>query len=289
MLGRDHIEYKTAAQMLLMRRAGLVVADALDAVRDALRPGVTTTQLDAVAERTIRSAGAVPSFLGYQGYPATVCVSVNDEIVHGIPGPRVVQAGDVVSVDCGAIVQGWHGDAAFTAIVTTDGVAAPGAGDPPGTPLPGVDPADAALVAVTEQALWYGIAAIAAGERLNAVGAAVEDLVADRYGIVEGYGGHGIGTAMHQDPHVLNYRTRDRGPRMRPGLCIAVEPMLVAGNPATRTLADEWTVVTRDSSRAAHWEHSVALTADGPWVLTARDGGAAALGALGVSTAPLAD
>lgn len=280
MLGRDHIEYKTAEQMRVMRRAGLVVADTLDAVRAALRPGVTTAELDAVALDTIRSAGAVPSFLGYQEYPATLCVSVNDEIVHGIPGPRAIRAGDVVSVDCGAILDGWHGDAAFTAIVTGGPQAGVGAD---------LDPSDAELVAVTEQAMWRGIAAIAAGERLNAIGTAIEDLVGERYGIVEGYGGHGIGTAMHQDPHVLNYRTRDRGPRMRPGLCVAVEPMLVAGNPTTKILADEWTVVSRDGSRAAHWEHSVALTPAGPWVLTARDGGVAALAALGVMVSPLAD
>lgn len=273
MLGRDRIEYKTPEQMGLMRRAGLVVADALDAVREQLAPGVTTGELDRVAEDVIRAAGAVPSFLGYHGFPATLCVSVNEEIVHGIPGSRRVGAGDIVSVDCGAVLDGWHGDAAFTAIVPE--------GDP--------DPEGAELVAVTEQSLWCGIAAIATGERLNAVGAAVEDHVGDRFGIVEGYGGHGIGTAMHQDPHVLNYRTRDRGPRMRPGLCLAVEPMLVAGDSATRVLADEWTVVTRDGSRAAHWEHTVALTPDGPWVLTARDGGFAELEALGVSVAPLGD
>lgn len=280
MLGRDHIEYKTVDQMRLMRTAGLVVADALDAVREAVLPGASTADLDAVARDVIRAAGATSSFLGYHGYPATVCVSVNDEIVHGIPGARTLRAGDLVSVDCGAIVAGWHGDAAFSAIV-------PAGAQPNGGPPP--DPTDAGLVAVTEQSMWRGIAAIVLGERLNAIGAAIEDLVDDRYGIVEGYGGHGIGTEMHQDPHVLNYRTRDRGPRMRAGLCLAVEPMLTAGNPTTKILSDEWTVVTRDGSRAAHWEHSVALTDAGPWVLTARDGGAAALAAVGVEVAPLAD
>jgi methionyl aminopeptidase len=271
--GRDRIQYKDVTQIRRMRGAGLVVADALDAVRAALRPGVSTADLDVVAHGVIRSAGAVPSFLGYHGYPATLCISVNDEVVHGIPGPRRIEAGDMVSVDCGAIVDGWHGDSAFTAVL-------------PG-PDGAVDEADAALSAVTEQAMWHGIAAIVAGERLNAIGAAIEALTAGRYGLVEDYGGHGIGTEMHQDPHVLNYRTRDRGPRMRPGLCVAVEPMLIAGLAQTRVLPDEWTVVTADGSRAAHWEHSVALGPDGIWVLTARDGGAAALADLGVAVAPL--
>jgi methionyl aminopeptidase len=272
-LGRDRIQYKSLDQVRLMRRAGLVVADTLDAVRAALRPGVTTGELDAVAEDVIRSAGAVPSFIGYQGYPKTLCVSVNEEVVHGIPGPRVLQAGDLVSVDCGAIVRGWHGDSAFSAVV------------------PGVepDPADEDLIEVTEQALWHGIAAIGAGRRLNDVGVAVEGLVGDRYGLVEDYGGHGIGSEMHQAPHVLNYRTRDRGPRLRPGICLAIEPMLTAGDPATRVLADDWTVVTLDGGRAAHAEHSVWLGEGGLWVLTAHDGGQGALGALGVAVAPLAD
>ncbi len=275
MRSRERIQYKTADQIRLMRRAGLVVADALDAVRAQLRPGVTTRELDAVAAGVIRARGAVPSFLGYQGYPATTCISVNEEIVHGIPGDRVIAAGDVVSVDCGAILDGWHGDSAVTVIVPrADG---------------SVDPRDAELVGVTEQAMWSGIAAMVEGERLNAVGAAVEDRVGDRFGIVEGYGGHGIGTEMHQDPHVLNYRTRERGPRMRAGLCIAIEPMLTLGDPATRVLADDWTVVTKDGSRAAHWEHSIALTESGPWVLTARDGGVEALAAFGVTVRPLVD
>lgn len=275
MRSRERIQYKTADQIRLMRRAGLVVADALDAVRAQLRPGVTTRELDAVAAGVIRARGAVPSFLGYQGYPATTCISVNEEIVHGIPGDRVIAAGDVVSVDCGAILDGWHGDSAVTVIVSrADG---------------SVDPRDAELVEVTEQAMWSGIAAMVEGDRLNAVGAAVEDRVEDRFGIVEGYGGHGIGTEMHQDPHVLNYRTRERGPRMRAGLCIAIEPMLTLGDPATRVLADDWTVVAKDGSRAAHWEHSIALTEAGPWVLTARDGGVEALAAFGVTVTPLAD
>jgi methionyl aminopeptidase len=230
---------------------------------------MTPLDLDAIAEEAIRAEGAIPSFKGYQGFPASVCLSVNEEVVHGIPGSRVVRPGDLVSVDCGAIVDGWHGDAAISVVV-----------DP-------VDEADSALVAATEQAMWAGVAALRVGGRLGDVGAAVEDSVAGRYGIVEGYVGHGIGTAMHQPPEVLNYRSRERGPRLRPGLCVAVEPMLVRGDPDTTILADEWTVVTTDDSRAAHWEHSVAVGPDGPWVLTAPDGGVEALAALGVQAAPL--
>ena len=280
---RERIQYKTAEQVQLMRVAGLVVADALDAVRAALRPGVTTGELDQVANALISSRGATPSFLnyGYPPYPATLCISVNDEVVHGIPGARVLTAGDVVSVDGGAIVDGWHGDSAFTAVVP----AAPGAPDPR---TPAQVAADDELIRITEASMWRGIAAIVPGERLNAIGAAIEDFVADRFGLVEQYGGHGIGTEMHQDPHVLNYRTRDRGPRLRPGICLAIEPMLTAGDAATKVLDDDWTVATVDGQRAAHWEHSVALLDDGVWVLTAQDGGRAVLSDLGVRMSALA-
>jgi len=271
MFGREKIEYKTAEQVRTMRRAGLVVAAAHAAVREAVRPGVTTADLDAVAADVIASAGATASFLGYHGYPATLCVSVNDEIVHGIPGERVLQAGDVVSVDCGAIVDGWHGDAAFTVV------------------LPEADPADVALSEATQAAMWAGIAALATGERLGAVGEAIEDSVETAqvtYGIVQEYIGHGIGSAMHQPPDVLNYRTREKGPRLRPGMCLAVEPMLTRGSRMTQVLEDDWTVVTVDGSRAAHWEHTVAIGPDGIWVLTAPDGGAAGLAPHGVTIAP---
>jgi len=280
--GRDRIEYKTPDQVRAMRRAGLVVADALAAVRAELRPGVTTADLDACAAGVIRVAGATSSFLGYHGYPATLCVSVDDEVVHGIPGPRVLREGDVVSVDCGAVVEGWHGDAAFSAVVGE------GSQD------------DRDLVATTRVALWAGIAALATGSRVGAVGEAVEAAVEQAaaaghndgrpYGIVQDYVGHGIGTAMHQAPDVPNYRTRGgahAGARLRPGMCVAVEPMLARGSAATHVLEDEWTVVTQDGARAAHWEHSVALGADGIWVLTAADGGAAELADLGVTVAPL--
>lgn len=272
MFGRERVELKSPDQVRVMRRAGLVVADALAAVRDALAPGVTTGRLDGVAADVIRAAGATPSFLGYEGYPATICVSVNDEVVHGIPGDRVLRAGDVVSVDCGAVVDGWHGDSAFSAVVG-DG-----------------DPADEALVAATEAAMWAGIAALAGGDRVAAVGEAVEDLVLSRavpYGIVQDYVGHGIGTAMHQPPDVPNYRLRPRGPRLVPGMVLAVEPMLARGSGDCHELADGWTVVTDDGSRAAHWEHTVALLEQGLWVLTAPDGGAERLAALGIAVAPL--
>jgi methionyl aminopeptidase len=279
MFGRERIEYKTLDQVRLMRRAGLVVADALSAVREQIRPGLTTADLDAVAADVIRSAGATPSFLGYHGFPATLCVSVNDEVVHGIPGPRVLEPGDVVSVDCGAIVEGWHGDSAMTVV------------------LDDADPRDVELSRTTERAMWAGIAALAKGDRLGAVGEAVEDVVdaaqaagangGVRYGVVQEYVGHGIGTSMHQPPEVLNYRTRDRGARLRPGMCLAVEPMLVRGDRDTRVLDDDWTVVTVDGSRASHWEHSVAVLPDGIVVLTAHDGGAGPLRELGVDVVAL--
>ncbi len=280
MFGRDRIEYKTPEQMLLMRRAGLVVADALEAARTAAVVGATTADVDAAAARVIAHAGATSSFLGYHGYPATICASVNDEVVHGIPGPRVLADGDLVSVDCGAIVEGWHGDSAISFVL----------GDSP-------DPVDDELVATTERAMWAGIAALAGAERLAAVGEAVEDVVdaaqaagangGVRFGVVEDYVGHGIGSAMHQPPDVLNYRARDKGPRVRPGLCVAIEPMIARGSATTRVLADEWTVVTVDGSRAAHWEHSVAIHEGGIWVLTARDGGARRLAEFGVTPAPI--
>jgi methionyl aminopeptidase len=269
--GREKIEIKTGEQVRTMRRAGLVVADAHAAVREAVRPGVTTAELDAVAAAVIADAGATSSFLGYHGYPATLCVSVNDEIVHGIPGGRLLEPGDVVSVDCGAVVDGWHGDAAFTVV------------------LPEADPADVALSAATEAAMWAGIAALATGERLGDVGDAVEAAVerADAtYGIVQEYVGHGIGSAMHQPPDVLNYRTRERGPRLRAGMCLAVEPMLTRGSRMTQVLEDDWTVVTVDGARAAHWEHTVAIGPDGIWVLTAPDGGVSGLTPHGVTVAP---
>lgn len=276
MFGRERIEYKSLDQIRLMRRAGLVVAQSLAAVRDSAQVGMTTADLDAMAAEVMRSAGATPSFLGYHGYPATICVSVNDEVVHGIPGSRVLCDGDVVSVDSGAIVDGWHGDSAVSFVLGT------------------ADPADDALVEATRRSLWAGIAALAQAGRLGEVGEAIESSIEEseaadgvRYGVVQEYTGHGIGTAMHQPPEVLNYRTRERGPRIRPGMCLAIEPMITRGTHATRVLGDDWTVVTTDGSRAAHWEHTVAILETGIWVLTAPDGGAAELAARGVSISSL--
>ncbi|WP_121194826.1 type I methionyl aminopeptidase [Motilibacter peucedani] len=268
---KDAFEIKGPEQLALMRRAGLVVADALEAMVEAARPGLTTRELDAVAERVIRAAGAVPSFLGYHGFPATTCLSVGDEVVHGIPGDRVLQEGDVLSLDCGAIFQGWHGDSAVTVVLGE-----------PGTEV-------AALLRATEDAMWAGIAAARVGGRLGDVSAAVETAArgAGPFGVVEGYGGHGIGSAMHMDPHVPNVGRPGRGPALVEGMALAIEPMLVLGDAEVHELDDGWTVVTDDGSPAAHFEHSVALTADGPWVLTARDGGAARLGALGVAVGSL--
>jgi methionyl aminopeptidase len=275
------IQLKTEAEVAAMRLAGLVVAEALEAVRAAVAPGVSLLDLDAVAEREIRTRGAVPSFLHYlpgvgyvhpgpdrNSFPATICASVNDEIVHGIPSERRLVEGDIVSVDCGAILDGWHGDAAVT------------------LPVGQVSDEAASLLDVCEDALWAGIAALQVGHRLRDVGGAVEDHVRGRgdYGIVAEYGGHGIGTEMHQDPHVLNYRTRARGPRLVPGLVLAIEPMINVGGPETVLQDDEWTVSTADGSLSAHFEHSVAITENGPWVLTALDGGAAQLASLGVAT-----
>jgi methionyl aminopeptidase len=257
-------EIKTPAQLALMREAGLVVAAALSATVRAVEPGISTAVLDAIAERVIRDAGAVPSFKGYQGFPATICTSVNDEVVHGIPRPEVrLAAGDLISVDCGAIVGGWHGDAAVTV----------GVG-----PL---TPAQSGLLETCERALWQGLSHAVAGGRLSDISAAVEATASapGEYGIVEDYVGHGIGSQMHMDPPVPNYGRPGRGPLLVEGMALAVEPMLVLGDPQTRLLADDWTVVTEDGSRAAHFEHTVAITADGPWVLTAPDGGASGLAA----------
>jgi methionyl aminopeptidase len=260
------VEVKTPEQIALMRRAGLVVADTLATLRAAVRPGVTTRELDAVAEDAIRSQGAVPSFLGYDEFPASICVSVNDEVVHGIPGDRVLREGDLVSLDCGAIVEGWHGDSAIT------------------VPVGPVGPELVTLMRDTEDAMWAGIAAARIGGRVGDVSAAVEGLLRSRgdYGILEDYTGHGIGSAMHQPPDVPNVGRPGRGVRLVEGIALAVEPMVTLGTARTDLLADEWTEVTHDGSWAAHFEHSFALTDRGAWVLTAHDGGEERLSALGV-------
>ena len=279
MFGRRGLDVKTPDQIRKMRVAGVVVGETLELIRGQVSDGVTTLDLDKAAEQYIRSRGATPSFLGYHGFTGSLCVSVNEEVVHGIPGSRALSDGDLVSIDCGAIVDGWHGDAAISLIV--GGREAGSAGD-------------LALMDATEASLWAGIGALAVGSALYDVGGAVEDCIVEAaraggatYGIVEDYVGHGIGTEMHQDPQVPNYRVRDRGPVVRSGVTVAIEPMVTGGSAQTDVLADEWTVVTTDGSRAAHWEHSVAVTDGGIWVLTALDGGQQRLGALGVAYAPL--
>jgi methionyl aminopeptidase len=270
---RERIQVKTPAQLLLMRAAGLVVGRTLAVLAEAVRPGVTTAELDRIAEDAIRSAGAVPSFLGYgePPFPASICASVNDEVVHGIPGSRELAEGDLISIDCGAILQGWHGDAAIT------------------VPVGSVPAADRELSRVTQEGMWRGLAAAQVGGRLTDIGHAVESYVRSQpsgaaYGIVEEYVGHGIGTAMHMEPNVPNFGAPGRGPELLAGMALAVEPMLCAGSRQLAVREDEWTVATVDGRRAAHWEHTVALTDQGPWVLTALDGGAAKFAELGIGS-----
>lgn len=259
------VEIKTPAQLEAMRRAGLVVGRTLELLRASVRPGVTTADLDAIAEDSIRSAGATPSFQGYHGFPASICASVNDQVVHGIPGETVLADGDVVSLDCGAIVDGWHGDAAVTVAVGT------------------VPDEVLALMAVTEEALWRGIAAARLSGRVGDISHAVETHIrgAGAYGILEDYVGHGIGSQMHQPPNVPNVGRPGRGPRLVPGLALAVEPMVTLGTHETLLLDDDWTVVTADGSPSAHYEHTFTLTPRGAWVLTSLDGGRARLAELG--------
>ena len=265
----ERLEIKTPEQVDLMRTAGLLVGETLELLRGAAKAGVTTAELDALAEDNIRSHGGVPSFLnyGYPPFPSTICASVNDEVVHGIPGPRVLADGDVVSIDCGAIVEGWHGDAAITVAV-------------------GEVPAEVTeLMRVTEEALWAGMAAARLSGRVSDISRAVETTVRTQgdYGILEDYVGHGIGTEMHLAPNVPNVVHRgERGPKLVPGLALAVEPMVTLGTSQTEVSDDEWTVVTADGSVAAHFEHTFVLTRTGAWVLTALDGGEERLGALGV-------
>ncbi|MBI3213919.1 MAG: type I methionyl aminopeptidase [Mycobacterium sp.] len=255
---RKVVPQRTAGELDAMAAAGAVVAAALLAVRQAAVPGVSTLELDEIAESVIRGAGAIPSFLGYHGFPASICASVNDRVVHGIPtADEVLVAGDLVSIDCGAILDGWHGDSAFTF----------GVGE--------LIPADEALSAATRESMEAGIAAMIPGNRLTDVSHAIElgTRAAERkygrgYGIVEGYGGHGIGRQMHMDPFLANEGAPGRGPLLAAGSVLAIEPMLTLGTVKTRILDDEWTVVTTDGSRAAHWEHTVAATDDGPRILT---------------------
>jgi methionyl aminopeptidase len=275
------IQLKNEEQFALMREAGLVVQRTLEALRAEVKDGVTTARLDEIAEESIRSQGAIPSFKGYGGgdgappFPGVICASVNQQIVHGIPGGTVLRDGDVISIDCGAIYQGWHGDSAITVACGP------------------VQPHLEELLRVTEQSMWHGIAAIRDGRRISDIGAAIQDYVRSQgpYGIVEGYGGHGIGTEMHMDPFVHNHRTGGpRGarlsPKMKTGMALAIEPMLTLGTKFTMEMDDGWTVESRDGSPAAHFEHTACLTEHGLWVTTAADGGKAGLEPFGVPVHP---
>ncbi|MDO5533821.1 MAG: type I methionyl aminopeptidase [Propionibacteriaceae bacterium] len=277
---RGGVEIKTPDQVRAMRRAGLIVAEVHAAVLAASSPGVTTGELDQVGRDILARHGAGSSFLnygadwGYPPYPGVACISVNEEVVHGIPGERVLAEGDLVSYDFGAILGGWHGDAAITF-----GVGALSADDQ-------------RLSDVTRESLWAGIGAATLGGRVTDISHAIEKSVrgrAEHYGILKDYTGHGIGSQMHQPPDVPNVGRPGRGPRIVPGLVLAVEPMVTLGSAIGVTLDDEWTVVTKDGSKAAHWEHTITVTERGLWVLTAPDGGEAELTARGLPFGPLAD
>ena len=251
------VTLKTPDQIAKMREAGKIVAAMLAATRAAVRPGVTTLELDRIAADILKRAGAESSFLGYSGYPNTICTSVNEQIVHGIPSRRKLKEGDIIGIDAGAIVDGWHADAAIT------------------VPVGEISAEATKLIAVTEEALRRGIAAALVGSRLGDIGAAVQQYVeAQAFSVVRNYVGHGIGRAMHEDPQVPNYGTADRGRDIKEGLCIAIEPMVNIGGIATKVLADHWTVVTEDGSLSAHFEHTLACLPGGPVVLTSATGAA---------------
>ncbi len=250
---KERVQIKTPEQIELMRIAGKVVADTLETLRISVTPGITTGELDLIARDCIYGAGATPSFLGYYGFPAVICTSINEVVVHGIPGDKVVNEGDLISIDCGAIVDGWHGDAAITVIASTN-----------------LQPGIQKLSDVTRASLDAGIKATVAGNRLGDIGSAIEAVIrsAGNYGIVEDYAGHGIGTEMHMYPPVPNYGKAGEGIELKVGMVLALEPMVTIGSPEVVTLADDWTVVTTDGNWAAHWEHTVAITESGPQILT---------------------
>lgn len=276
--------YKNAAQLRAMVEPGLITAAALDAVRPLIRPGVTTLELDAEANRVILARGAESNFQLVRGYRHTTCISVNEEVVHGIPGERILQAGDIVSIDCGAQFQGWNGDSAITVVVPDD-------------TRPELVAQRQELSRVTEGSMWAGIAAMSSASHLGDLGAAIQGYIeaqgpsavsGQTYGILREYVGHGIGRKMHEAPSVFNYRTPDPGAEVKPGLVLAIEPMVTAGSDETFVEDDDWTVSTVDGTDGSHWEHSVALHEDGIWVLTAPDGGAAGLAPFGVTPTPIA-
>ena len=265
--------YKSPAQLRAMIEPGLITAAALDAVRALIAPGVTTLELDAAASAVITGRGAKSNFQMVRGYRHTICASVNEQVVHGIPSSRVLEPGDIVSIDAGAEFEGWNGDSAFTVVV-------------PDAARPSVVAERLELSRVTEGSLWAGIAALATARHLGEVGAAVQDHIdasGHGYGILREYVGHGIGRKMHESPSVFNYRVPDPGAEVRPGLAVAIEPMVVIGDQETFIEDDDWTVSTLDGTAGSHWEHSVAVHDGGIWVLTAPDGGAAGLAPFGVT------
>ncbi|MBK0420687.1 type I methionyl aminopeptidase [Leucobacter sp. CSA2] len=268
--------YKSPAQLRLMIEPGLATAAALAAMRDAVRPGITPLELDALAEEAIRARGGAPNFMLEPGYKHTICANVNEHVVHGIPSERPLVPGDIVALDAGAVIGGWHGDAAITAVL-------PDHADPERTA------ANEKLSRVTEQAMWRGIARLATGTHLNEVGEAVAGYVRANsdFGVLEDYIGHGIGRSMHEDPPVFNVPVRRRGPEIKPGLVVAIEPIISAGGIDTVVEDDDWTVTIADGSMSAQWEHSVAVHEKGIWVLTAEDGGASGLEPLGVTPVPI--
>jgi methionyl aminopeptidase len=242
---------RSKEEIAKMRRAGRVVAEMHARTREAARPGVSTADLDRVARRVLERRGARSNFLGYHGFPAVICTSPNDMIVHGIPGPYRLKEGDILSIDCGAIVEGYHGDAAFTMAIGEAGAEAD------------------KLIRVTEESLWAGIRQMEQGNRLHDIGGAVQTVAEGAgFSVVREYVGHAIGTAMHEEPQVPNYWPGTPGPRLKAGMVFAIEPMVNAGGPGTRLLADSWSVVTADGSLSAHFEHTIAITDDGPEVLT---------------------
>jgi methionyl aminopeptidase len=248
------IIFKSSEEIGKMRRAGRIVAETIDLLVQAVRPGITTADLDRIAEEHMRGQGATPSFKGYRGFPATICTSVNEQVVHGIPGWRTLRPGDILSLDVGAIWEGYHADSAVTLFV--DG-----------------SPSDVAtrLVEVTRRSLEAGIDSLQPGARLGDVGNAVQRVAEGAgFSVVREYAGHGVGRALHEDPQIPNYGDRGRGPQIKPGLVVAIEPMVNVGDWRTRVLADQWTVVTADGSLSAHFEHTIAVTENGPEVLTAR-------------------
>ena len=245
---------RSKEEIAKMRRAGRVVAEMHARTRDAARPGVTTADLDRAAREVLERRGARSNFLGYHGFPAVICTSPNDMIVHGIPGPYRLKEGDILSIDCGAIIEGYHGDAAFTMAIGEVGAEAE------------------KLIRATEESLWAGIRRMEEGNRLHDIGAAVQTVAEGAgFSIVREYVGHAIGTAMHEEPQVPNYWPGTPGPRLKPGMVFAIEPMVNVGGPATRLLADGWSVVTADGSLSAHFEHTIAITGDGPEVLSLPD------------------